>query len=267
MPELPEVQTIANHLKIFEKKQLIDIKVHDCKLIAQETLDELQGKILLSITRRGKYLHFSFSKNLSLIVHLRMTGQFLIRQKREKHDRATFLFSHQSPLFFKDTRRFGTFMLTKNPEEVFRKLGKEPFDPHFTVEEFYSLLLLKKQALKTVLLDQSFIAGLGNIYTDEALWKAALHPQKKASSISFKQTKALFSAIREVLQKGLDQGGTSLGEGNANFHAINGQTGKNQNELWVYGREKKACPRCESPIQKMLFQQRGTHFCMLCQNK
>lgn len=265
MPELPEVQTIANHLKIFEEKQLIDIKVHDYKLISQETLDQLKGKILLSITRRGKYLHFSFSENRSLIIHLRMTGQFLIRQKREKHDRATFFFFHQPPLFFKDTRRFGTFMLTKNPEEVFQKLGKEPFDPHFMVEEFYSLLLLKKQALKTVLLDQSFIAGLGNIYTDEALWKAALHPQKKASSISFEQTKALFSAIREVLQKGLDQGGTSLGEGNANFHAIHGQTGKNQNELWVYGREKKACLRCENPIQKILFQQRGTHFCILCQ--
>jgi len=104
MPELPEVQTIANHLKIFEKKQLVDIKVHDSKLIEQEMLEQLKGKILLSITRRGKYLHFSFSKNQSLIVHLRMTGQFLIRQKREKHDRATFFFSHQTPLFFKDTR-------------------------------------------------------------------------------------------------------------------------------------------------------------------
>ena len=107
MPELPEVQTIANHLKVFEEKQLIDIKVHDYKLISQETLDQLKGKNLLSITRRGKYLHFSFSENRSLIIHLRMTGQFLIRQKREKHDRATFFFFHQPPLFFKDTRRFG----------------------------------------------------------------------------------------------------------------------------------------------------------------
>ncbi len=264
MPELPEVQTAVNQLKVFEKKRLIHIKVHDFKLIEQKNLDSLKDKILLSITRRGKYLHFAFEKT-SLLVHLRMTGQFLIRQKKEKHDRATFFFSDQAPLFFKDTRRFGTFLITNHPEEIFQRLGKDPFDPYFTPEELYHLLLSRKQALKTALLDQTLIAGLGNIYTDEALWKAALHPQRKSSSISFTQAEALFSAIREVLQKGLDQEGTSLGEGNANFHAINGQTGKNQNHLWVYAREKQPCHRCKSPIQKMTFQQRGTHFCPLCQ--
>lgn len=265
MPELPEVQTIVNHVKRFEKKSLIDVKVYDCKLIPQKTLDALKNKILLFVTRRGKYIHFSFSENLSLIVHLRMTGQFLCKKEREKHDRAALFFSDQLPLFFKDTRRFGTFLLTHNPSEVFSKLGKEPFNPGFTPEEFYQNLLAKKKALKTLLLDQTFIVGLGNIYTDEALWKAALHPQKNASSLSFYQAKALFAAIREVLQKGLDTGGTSLGEGNANFHAINGQTGKNQNNLWVYAREKKPCFRCKTPIQKMYFQKRGTHFCAYCQ--
>lgn len=262
MPELPEVQTTVNQLKIFEKNHLILTKVHDLKLITQKALDSLKDQILLSITRRGKYMHFSF-ENRSLIVHLRMTGQFLIRQKKEKHDRATFFFSNQSPLFFKDTRRFGTFLITNHPEEIFQKLGKEPFD--LTPEELYHLLLSRKQALKTALLDQTLIAGLGNIYTDEALWKAALHPQRKSSSISFAQAKVLLFAIQEVLQKGLNQGGTSLGKGNANFHAINGQTGKNQKFLWVYARGKQPCPRCKSPIQKITFLQRGTHFCPLCQ--
>ncbi|PWU13827.1 MAG: DNA-formamidopyrimidine glycosylase [Chlamydiae bacterium] len=262
MPELPEVQTTVNQLKIFEKKTLVNIKVYDCKLIAQKKLDTLKDQILLSITRRGKYLHFAF-ENRSLIIHLRMTGQFLIKQKKEKHDRAMFFFPDQPPLFFKDTRRFGTFLITNHPEEIFQKLGKEPFN--LTPEELYHLLSSRKQALKTALLDQTLIAGLGNIYTDEALWKAALHPQRKSSSISFTQAKVLFFAIQEVLQKGLDRGGTSLGEGNANFHAINGQTGKNQNHLWVYGRGKQPCPRCKSPIQKIIFQQRGSHFCPLCQ--
>lgn len=262
MPELPEVQTTVNQLKIFEKKHLILAQVHDLKLITQKELDLLKDQMLLSVTRRGKYLHFAFA-NRSLIVHLRMTGQFLTKQKKEKHDRATFFFPDQPLLFFKDTRRLGTFLITNHPEEIFQKLGKEPFD--LTPEELYHLLLSKRQALKTALLDQTLIAGLGNIYTDEALWKAALHPQRKSSSISFTQAKTLFFAIREVLQKGLDQGGTSLGEGNANFHAINGQTGKNQNHLWIYAREKQPCFRCKSPIQKITFQQRGTHFCPLCQ--
>jgi len=264
MPELPEVQTTVNQLKVFEKKHLIIAKVHDLKLITQKALDSLKDQMLLSITRRGKYVHFTF-ENRSLVIHLRMTGQFLIRQKKEKHDRATFFFSDQPPLFFKDTRRFGTFLITNHPEEIFQRLGKEPFDPCFTPKELHHLLLSRKQALKTALLDQTLIAGLGNIYTDEALWKAALHPQRKSSSISFTQAKLLFFAIREVLQKGLDQGGTSLGEGNANFHTINGQTGKNQKVLWVYAREKQPCPRCKSLIQKIIFQQRGTHFCPLCQ--
>ncbi len=137
MPELPEVQTTVNQLKVFEKKTLINIKVHDFKLIAQKTLDSLKDKILSSITRHGKHVHFAF-ENLSLIVHLRMTGQFLIKQKKEKHDRATFFFSDQSLLFFKDTRRFGTFLVTNHPEEVFQKLGREPFDPYFTPEELYT---------------------------------------------------------------------------------------------------------------------------------
>lgn len=267
MPELPEVQTVVNHLKVFEKKHLIDVKVHDHKLIAQERIELLKNTLLLSIVRRGKYLLFSFSGNLFLIVHLRMTGQFLLRETQEKHDRAIFFFNNHLPLFFKDTRRFGTFVLTGNPSEVFQKLGREPFDPNFTPEEFYQSLLAKKQALKVLLLDQSFLAGLGNIYTDEALWKAELHPQKVSSSLSFLQANALFFAIREALQKGLNTGGTSLGEGNANFHALNGQTGKNQNDLWVYARENKPCIRCKKPIQKIFFQKRGTHFCAFCQKK
>lgn len=267
MPELPEVQTVVNHIKIFEKRLLSDVKVYDDKLIAQEKLHVLKDQILLFVSRRGKYIHFSFSESLSLIVHLRMTGQFLCKKEREKHDRAALFFSNQLPLFFKDTRRFGTFLITHDPSAVFSKLGKEPLDPEFTLEEFYQNLITKKKALKTLLLDQSFLAGLGNIYTDEALWKAALHPQKSASSLSFTQAKTLFSAIREALQKGLDTGGTSLGEGNTNFHAINGKTGNNQNTLWVYAREKNPCLRCKKIIQKISFQQRGTHFCAHCQKK
>lgn len=267
MPELPEVQAVVNHLKVFEKKHLIDVKVRDYKLIAQERAVLLKNTLLLSIVRRGKYLLFSFSGNLFLIVHLRMTGQFLIREAEEKYDRAIFFFNNHLPLFFKDTRRFGTFVLTDNPNEIFRKLGREPFDPNFIPKEFYQSLLVKRKMLKALLLDQSFLAGLGNIYTDEALWKAALHPQKVSSTLSFLQAKALFYAIREVLQKGLNRGGTSLGEGNANFHRLNGETGKNQNDLWVYGRENKPCIRCKELIQKIFCQQRGTHFCAFCQKK
>lgn len=267
MPELPEVQTVVNQLKVFEGKHVINVRVYDCKLITQERLELVKGSTLLSVMRRGKYLLFSFSGNLFLIVHLRMTGQFLIKEFQEKHDRAVFFFNNHLSLFFKDTRRFGTFVFTHNPSEVLQKLGQEPFDPDFTPEMFYQRLLTKKQALKTVLLDQRFLAGLGNIYTDEALWKATLHPQKVCCSLSFSEAEALFFAIRAALQKGLDAGGTSLGEGRMNFHALNGQTGKNQNDLWVYARENKPCIRCKRPIQKIFFHQRGTHFCMYCQKK
>jgi formamidopyrimidine-DNA glycosylase len=267
MPELPEVQTVVNHLKVYEQKHLTDIKIYDFKLIAQEKVYSLKNALLLSVTRRGKYVLFSFCQNLFLIVHLRMTGQFLMRKEREKHDRAVFLFRDHLPLFFKDTRRFGTFLLTHNPAEVFQKLGREPLDSSFVPEEFHQKLLVRKQSLKAVLLDQSFLAGLGNIYTDEALWRAALHPEKKAFTLSFLQAKKLLFAIREVLQKGLNTGGTSLGKGDTNFHALNGQTGKNQNDLWVYAREDKPCTRCKRLIKKIYLQQRGTHFCMFCQQK
>jgi formamidopyrimidine-DNA glycosylase len=259
MPELPEVESVARALRDASLigKKIVSIKVF-CSKMPQSLVGSLLGRHLINISRRGKYLHFLFDPNMSLIVHLRMTGQF-------KHERVNFAFCDGPLIAFYDTRRFGTFDLTLDPDRFFSKLGPEPFDPCFNGEELLQRLSNHNRAVKSSLLDQYVVAGIGNIYADEALWIAKIHPMRPSCSLTREECERLYQAIYRVLEKGIENGGTSLGDATSNFHHLNGKRGQNQSLLSAYGQETKPCPRCFKPIEKIIVCQRGTHFCPACQ--
>ncbi|MCP4716539.1 MAG: DNA-formamidopyrimidine glycosylase, partial [Deltaproteobacteria bacterium] len=174
-------------------------------------------------------------------------------------------FNDQRELRFHDTRKFGRIFLLSNPATVLDKLGPEPLDKAFTLRVFTALLLPRKRLLKPLLLDQNIIAGLGNIYVDEALWEARLHPCRIAASLTPAETKALHRAIPRVLKRGLKNLGTSLGTGKANFYSVAGRSGRNRDQLNVFRRTGEPCLSCSATIKRIIVAQRSTHLCPDCQ--
>jgi len=263
MPELPEVETIARALIDVLGKSIVDVKIY----FGPENLEKLKGERIVQIRRRGKFLVFEMGRCF-LLVHLRMSGKFLIKrwdEVREKHEQVIFDLDDGCSLRFFDPRKFGRLYVVNDPEEILRKLGPEPLQWEF--DSFRKALKGRGRALKPLLLDQSFIAGIGNIYADEALWQAKLHPLTLASSLSNAQAFELYHAIQNVLKRGIATKGTSLGKGLANFQHVNGESGKHQDHLDVYGRGGMGCKRCQTEITKTKVAQRGTHLCPKCQIK
>jgi len=264
MPELPEVETIARKLK----PDLICKTIQDVDLRWARTLatpspkkfkEQIVGQKINEVTRRAKYfiLHLS---SLTLLIHLRMSGDLFIKNSNtqpEKHDRLILKLSGRKLLVFNDTRKFGRVWLTANPEEVLGRLGPEPLGKDFTPEWLYTALHTKHRQLKPLLLDQTFLAGLGNIYTDESLHIAKLHPVAASDSVTMKQAEALHEAIRKVLKEGIRRNGASID------WVYRG--GEFQNYFRVYDREGKPCPVCGTKIRRLVIGQRGTHICPKCQ--
>jgi formamidopyrimidine-DNA glycosylase len=174
-----------------------------------------------------------------------------------KHDRMILNFTDGGRLCFNDARKFGRVWLVKDSQVIFRNLGPEPFDPLLTATRFHADLQSKKRQIKPLLLDQSFLAGLGNIYTDEALFLARIHPATTSNRLNFDQASALLTAIREVLNEGIRRNGASID------WVYRG--GDFQNYFQVYQRDGEACPRCGTTLERMVIGQRGTHFCPNCQ--
>ena len=168
-------------------------------------------------------------------------------------------------LIFSDTRKFGRLYLVDDPQVVLGKLGIEPLDRRFTAAAFGHMVRARKRQVKPLLLDQTFIAGLGNIYVDEALWSANIHPLRPANSLSGAESTALHRAIRKVLRRGLKNMGTSLGSGRANFYSVARRRGRNQDRLMVFRRSGEPCPKCKTPIERIIVGQRSTHICNHCQ--
>ncbi|MEW5813880.1 MAG: bifunctional DNA-formamidopyrimidine glycosylase/DNA-(apurinic or apyrimidinic site) lyase, partial [Spirochaetota bacterium] len=215
------------------------------------------------------YIIFAFDSADSLLVHLKMSGRFEIQsgsQTEDKHHHVILNFEDGRELCFHDPRKFGRMILTNRPESVLGSLGPEPFDPLLTPPVFHCTLNRRKRLLKPLLLDQSFLGGLGNIYADEALWLAYLHPERGSHTLNPDEGAALLKAIRTVLSDALNNRGTSLGHGEANF-AAEGEPGNHRNFLKVYQRKGEPCPRCGTPITRLVVGQRGTHICPQCQRK
>ena len=203
-----------------------------------------------------------------MLMHLRMSGRLnLIAEEspRKKHEHVILNFKGGKQLRFHDTRKFGRIYLTSDADKILGRLGPEPLAAGFTCKMLARRLSLRQRLLKPLLLDQTFIAGLGNIYVDEALWESKIHPCRIAASLTEPEIRALHRAIPRVLKRGLRNLGTSLGTGKANFHSIAKHQGRNRDELKVFRRIDRPCPRCQTKIQRIIVGQRGTHVCPGCQ--
>jgi formamidopyrimidine-DNA glycosylase len=272
MPELPEVETVRRSLQPY----LIGHRIAEVVRIAwpgtiaepspEEFSARLEGREIVAIDRRAKYLIIHLDHDEALVVHLRMTGQLTVVEAEaepDKHTHVVLRLDTGQQIFFRDTRKFGRIWLLDREglAALDRKLGPEPLDDTLTAEAFRALIRRRKGRLKHLLLDQAVIAGLGNIYVDEALWMARLHPLTRVGMVSDEQIDALYDAIREVLASGIERRGTTF----SNYRDALGAKGSNQNYLNVYDRKDQPCVRCGSPIERIVVVQRGTHICAYCQ--
>lgn len=274
MPELPEVETIVIELK---QASLIGTKIEEAEVkwprsIAGESKDvfcqKIKHRIFQDITRRGKFIIFHLDQGY-LLVHLRMTGKFRIISKENvpaaAHERIRLNLSDGRILLFEDQRKFGKWYLVQDPTRALSGLGVEPLSSFFTIQFFNQLLAGHHKKIKPFLLDQHYIAGLGNIYVDEALWDAKIHPLRYSDSLTYEEVKALHHAIKKVLKKGIENTGTTLGSSSANYFSVSGRRGENQHQLKVFRKDGTPCSRCRTPIIKIVVGQRGTHVCPHCQ--
>jgi formamidopyrimidine-DNA glycosylase len=275
MPEQPEVQTIANDLIAAD---VIGPTISGAGVFWPRSIAEpspgsfcrrIKGQQFTAIGRRGKYLVFKLSAGDTLLLHLRMSGRLHLvaaDTPRVKHEHVILSFDDGRQLRFHDPRKFGRLTLVKNPGKILDRLGPEPLAQGFTTRALGLSLKNRRRMLKPLLLDQTFIAGLGNIYVDEALWEARLNPCRLASTLSKPEIKALRLAIPRVLKRGLKNLGTSLGSGETNFYSVASRRGRNKDQLRVFRRTELPCPRCQTTIERLVVGQRSTHICPNCQS-
>lgn len=264
MPELPEVETITRNLKPeLIGETILGADVRWTRTIALPSVrqfkKQIRGQVIHNVSRRAKFLSLQLS-SMDLLIHLRMSGDLRITRgsaKPEKHDRLILSLSGKKSLVFNDARKFGRVWLTADGGHVTGALGPEPLSRAFTARQLFERLHAHRRRLKPLLLDQRFLAGLGNIYTDEALHMARLHPLTPADSITARQAARLHSAIQTTLKEGIRRNGASID------WVYRG--GDFQNHFRVYDREGKPCPVCRTPIQRVVVGQRGTHLCPKCQ--
>lgn len=269
MPELPEVETIVRSLQAPTRgpglvgMQIERAQVNWVKTVAEPDAETFQrriaGETIQEVGRRGKFLLLRLG-NGALILHLRMSGDLRlepVETPEAAHDRLLLIMKTGWRLAFNDTRKFGRAWLVDQPERILGALGPEPLDPGFTAETLYERLQKTQRQLKPLLLDQHFLAGIGNIYADESLHRAGLHPLRRSNSLSTEQAERLWAAIRETLAEGIQRNGASID------WVYRG--GDFQNHFRVYQRNGQACLMCGTAVEKILVGQRGTHFCPVCQ--
>jgi formamidopyrimidine-DNA glycosylase len=273
MPELPEVETVARRLRPeLRSRAFVGVQV-----LWERTIDRpdvvafraaLIGARVVDVARRGKYVTVRLDTGPTLLVHLRMTGKLLIQEAplildQDPHLRVCFELDDGRWLLFSDTRKFGRMYLMDDPLEVLGDLGPEPLSAGWSHEQLADMLAGRRGRIKPLLLNQRFLAGLGNIYTDEALWRAGVHPLQTAGALTPDQVARLHGSIVSVLQEAIRDGGTSLRDNQ--YRQPDGRAGAHQSALAVYGRAGRACPRCTTPIERIVVGQRGTYFCPACQ--
>ena len=270
MPELPEVQTVVNSLqptlpgKIIQSVQCPNGYTG---VFENGSLMEYQnfliGKKLQSVCRRGKFIILELNSGF-LLIHLRMTGRIILEKpllKDMKYVSFHLTFVDGSNLFFQDIRKFGRIYICNNLYWLEKKLGVEPLSNDFTSKWLYNQLQKRKRMMKPLLLDQQFIAGLGNIYVDEALWQSDIHPKAKSNKIGKIRSKKLSISIKNILKRSISYQGTTI----INFSYGQNKNGQFQNELQIFGKTNTPCPKCNQPIIKNFVAQRGTHYCNKCQ--
>lgn len=268
MPELPEVETVKNDLSPYIVGQLITgVTLNWEGIVKQPSPEEFKkrliGRKITGLSRRAKFLLFKLDSEDTLIAHLRMTGSLLVDPPEELNNyiRAVIHLGGNRQVCFRDPRKFARMMVVKDVTTVVGKLGPEPLEDSFTPRILAELLEKRKAPLKAVLLDQELIAGLGNMYADEALFEAGINPMRPANSLTSVENKRLFTAIREVLKLGIMNKGAS----EVTYYRPSGEMGKAFEAFKVAHQRDKVCPKCGKPIQWTKLRGRGTYFCAKCQ--
>ena len=287
MPELPEIEIVKRSLfKKINKAKIVNVKINN-KNLRYKITDALPKKLInekiLKISRRSKYLIFHF-KNKLLLAHLGMSGKFLIIRSKDKkmfktsfyydldilakHNHIHFILNNGLELIYNDVRRFGFFKLFENIKlkeiTYLKKLGPEPFSVLFCIKYVQKFIKNRKKNIKNLLMDQTFVSGLGNIYVNEALFLSKIHPLRQCSNLERKSIKNLIYNIRKVLKIAINQGGSSIRD----FKNVYGKSGNFQQFFNVYGQENKNCSRisCKGKIKKISISNRSSFYCNVCQN-
>ncbi|MBI3959349.1 MAG: bifunctional DNA-formamidopyrimidine glycosylase/DNA-(apurinic or apyrimidinic site) lyase [Chloroflexi bacterium] len=269
MPELPEVETYVRELRPqLAGKRIVQGHVHWPRIIAQPEsapfLELIRGRRFDSFDRRGKYILLGLDSGESLIIHLRMTGEIRVHPATVEADKHTHLLldlESGERLHYRDPRKFGRVWLVTDPATVLGKLGPEPLSAGFTPAGFGERLAGRSASIKALLLDQTILAGVGNIYADEALFLAKIDPRRRGGTLSPAEVAALHEAVRAVLQAGIEGRGSSL----QNYAPPGGAKGVFQEQHQVFRRTDQSCYRCGAPIRRVVLAQRSTHFCPECQ--
>jgi len=273
MPELPEVETVRRQLepvltgRLFERVRIDDPRLTR-PLDREEVGRELEGERVERVDRRGKYLIVRFGSGRALLIHLRMTGSLLHtaagKLPDDPHRRAVITLDDGSDVAYRDVRRFGTWLLLE-PDEVEAyvdaRVGREPLDEAYAAKHLAERLHGRRAPVKAAILDQRTVAGVGNIYADEALWWARIHPLTPAADLEPRKVRALHRALRRALERGIARQGSTLRD----YRTPAGESGTMQDEFRVYGRGGEPCPRCGTPIDKIRVAGRGTWYCPSCQ--
>jgi formamidopyrimidine-DNA glycosylase len=274
MPELPEVETVARELR----PRLAGRRVRGAEVLWRRTLANvaprafargIAGARIESVGRRGKLVVIELARRGAdaglLAAHLRMTGRFAVEPRgfdAGPHLRVRIDLDRGESLFFTDARKFGRMWLARDLSEVAGALGPEPLSAEFTGEWLARGLRARRRMLKPLLLDQTFVAGIGNIYADESLFRARLHPLARSDRVTRAEAERLAAAIRETLRDAIARDGSSF---DAFYRTPNGRPGSYQDEFRVYGREGEPCAACGAPVRRIVVAQRGTHVCPRCQ--
>ena len=287
MPELPEIEIVKRSLfRMINKAKIINIKINNPNLrykLQNKFSNELVGEKILKITRRSKYILIFFSKKI-LLIHLGMSGKlFILREKDKllfktsfyynlniipKHNHIYFFFNNGTILIYNDVRRFGFFKVFKNQNlqdiPFIRKLGVEPLNSKFNIKYFCNYVKNKNKNIKNLLMDQNFISGLGNIYSNEALFMSKIHPLKNGNKLKKNQIRPLILNIKKTLKNSISKGGSSIKD----FIDSEGKSGTFQQFFRVYGRENEYCSRnsCKGKIKKIYVSKRSTYYCNRCQS-
>ena len=272
MPELPEVETVRRRLEpVLAGRRFERVEIVDPRLVRPyepaEVAAELEGERVAGVERRGKYLIVRFESNRVLLIHLRMTGSLRHSASGlgdDAHRRARIELDDGSDVAYRDVRRFGTWLLLEPGElepYLSTRVGDEPLTELFTAAKLAAALAKRRAPIKAALLDQRTIAGLGNIYVDEALWRARIHPLRPAEGLDQNELRRLHRAIRTTLERGIARQGSTLRD----YALPDGGSGSMQHEFKVYGRDGEPCDRCGTLIVKTRVAGRGTYFCPVCQ--
>lgn len=272
MLEMPEVETVKRGLNARVKgRKITHVEIRYQNLITgdvEQFIEFVTGAIIENVDRRAKFLLIHLDNGYTIISHLRMEGRYRISADPsaiDKHSHAIFTLDNGEKMIYNDVRKFGRMQLWRTDDlsenKSIKKLGPEPLSSEFTFQNLKPRIMRHHKDIKTVLLDQSVMSGLGNIYVDEVLWKIKLHPKTPANHLSDEDIQNIIEASNKEMKIGIESGGSTV----RSYVDANGHMGNMQNNLKVYGKEGTPCPRCQTLIEKIKVGGRGTHFCPRCQ--